>query len=124
MQPDSGISRCSNAPSDVPAGKPGRSLSADKFGSAAGEYVSFVAEFSLWLDFRDELKDLHIGPWELISPRRLKLRRGPFSPSGHYERKSGAAFSTPGRCNPLRRRKRYGEVYGKSYLTESKSEEL
>ena len=36
--------------------------------------------------------DLHKGPWELISPRRLKPRRGPFSPSGRYERNSGNAF--------------------------------
>jgi hypothetical protein len=96
LPPDSGNVRCSNGSTGDSAGKPGRSLSADKFGFAAGEHVSFVAEFSLWLDFRDELKDLHIGPWELISPRRLKLRRGPFSPSGHYERKSDiTAFLLP-----------------------------
>ena len=35
------------------------------------------ADLFLGLDFRNELTDVHKGPWELLSPRRLKPRRGP-----------------------------------------------
>ncbi len=59
-----------------------------------GEHVSFVAEFSLELDFRDELTDVPKGPWELIPPRRLSLEGDPFSPSGRYKHASRAFLSS------------------------------
>jgi hypothetical protein len=73
-------------PADDPAGKPGRSLSADRCGFAAAVHASFFVDFFLYLDFADELTDVHKGPWELASPRRLKPRRGAISPPRRSER--------------------------------------
>ena len=66
-----GTPRCNSASAAVGAGRPARSPSANKPDSgdhepAAG--IPVVGEFFCPLDFREGLKDLRKGPWEMLFP--------------------------------------------------------
>lgn len=83
--PGRGNPRCSNAVADDSAGMSGRTPSIDKGAAEVGVHAVFYTDdFFLCLDFAGELTDLHNGPWEHTSPRRLKPRRGLISSSRCY----------------------------------------
>ena len=75
-------------PGNDPAGIRARSLSADTYGRAPAALFALCETLFLLLDFGVELLDVQKGPWELASPRKLKLRRGLISPSRRSERNS------------------------------------